>query len=79
MSLDKFLSLISDNKEELQFKANEKRENIHSNQITFSRNVFVPVTHQCRNRCGYCGFVNDDSSSWITLKGLEKIIIKAKN
>jgi len=78
MSLDKFLSLISDNKEELQFKAYEKRKSIHSNQITFSRNVFVPVTHQCRNHCGYCGFVNDDSSSWITSEGLQKIIIKAK-
>ncbi|HOX35497.1 MAG TPA: 7,8-didemethyl-8-hydroxy-5-deazariboflavin synthase subunit CofG [Methanoregulaceae archaeon] len=24
--------------------------------ITFTRNVFLPLTTVCRNRCGYCGF-----------------------
>ncbi len=24
--------------------------------ITFSRNVFLPLTSVCRNRCGYCSF-----------------------
>jgi len=24
--------------------------------VTYSKNVFVPVTNICRNRCGYCGF-----------------------
>ncbi len=24
--------------------------------VTFSRNVFLPLTTVCRNRCGYCGF-----------------------
>ncbi len=23
---------------------------------TYSRNVFIPLTNACRNRCGYCGF-----------------------
>lgn len=27
--------------------------------VTFSRNVFVPVTNVCRNRCGYCTFRRD--------------------
>ena len=27
--------------------------------VTFSQNVFVPVTNICRNRCGYCGFRRD--------------------
>ncbi len=26
------------------------------NYITYSRNVFIPVTNMCRNNCGYCGF-----------------------
>ena len=26
--------------------------------ITFSRNVFIPLTTVCRNRCDYCGFRN---------------------
>ncbi len=28
-------------------------------QVTFSRNVFIPLTNICRNRCGYCGFRRD--------------------
>ena len=24
--------------------------------ITYSRNIFIPVTDLCRNRCGYCSF-----------------------
>src|SRR3990172_8259348 len=29
--------------------------------VTFSRNVFIPLTNICRNRCGYCGFRRDIS------------------
>ncbi len=25
-------------------------------RVTYSRNVFIPVTDLCRNRCGYCSF-----------------------
>ncbi len=28
--------------------------------VTFSRNVFVPLTNACRNRCAYCGFRSDE-------------------
>ncbi len=27
-----------------------------SKYVTFSRNVFIPVTNVCRNACAYCGF-----------------------
>ncbi|MDI6888565.1 MAG: 7,8-didemethyl-8-hydroxy-5-deazariboflavin synthase subunit CofG [Methanocellales archaeon] len=27
--------------------------------VTFSKNVFIPVTNVCRNRCHYCGFRRD--------------------
>lgn len=27
--------------------------------LTYSRNVFIPVTDVCRNRCGYCSFRRD--------------------
>ena len=27
--------------------------------MTYSKNVFIPVTNICRNRCGYCGFRRD--------------------
>jgi len=30
--------------------------------VTFSRNVTIPVTNLCRNRCHYCGFRSDAGS-----------------
>lgn len=35
--------------------------------ITYSRNVFIPVTNICRNHCGYCGFrcSPDDPQAYI--------------
>ncbi|MDI6654975.1 MAG: 7,8-didemethyl-8-hydroxy-5-deazariboflavin synthase subunit CofG [Candidatus Hydrothermarchaeota archaeon] len=27
--------------------------------VTFSKNVFIPLTNACRNRCAYCGFRSD--------------------
>jgi FO synthase subunit 1 len=31
--------------------------------ITYSRNVFLPVTNLCRNHCGYCSFRRDAGSA----------------
>ena len=36
--------------------------------ITYSRNVFVPLTHVCRNRCGYCIFRKEPQSNNNILK-----------
>ena len=27
--------------------------------VTYSRNVFIPLTRNCRNNCAYCGFRSD--------------------
>lgn len=37
----------------LMTQANSSR---HNNRITFSKNVFLPLTDICRNECGYCTF-----------------------
>lgn len=29
--------------------------------ITYSRNVFIPLTNACRNRCAYCGFRSSET------------------
>jgi FO synthase len=34
----------------------------HGREITVSRNVFIPLTNLCRNRCGYCSFAVDPGS-----------------
>lgn len=31
--------------------------------VTYSRNVFIPLTHVCRNRCGYCIFRKEPQSN----------------
>lgn len=28
--------------------------------VTYSKNVFIPLTNSCRNNCAYCGFRSDD-------------------
>jgi len=78
METEAILSLLNNNKEELNFKAKELKETYYSNRVTFSRNLFVPVTHQCRNRCGYCGFVSDDVSSWIKPDEYQTMLDKAQ-
>ncbi|MCP4007486.1 MAG: 7,8-didemethyl-8-hydroxy-5-deazariboflavin synthase CofG [bacterium] len=40
----------------------------HGREITVSRNVFIPLTNLCRNRCGYCTFAvqpdDPDAHTW---------------
>jgi FO synthase subunit 1 len=31
-------------------------------EVTYSRNVFLPITNLCRNRCWYCGFRQEPTS-----------------
>ncbi len=33
--------------------------------VTYSRNVFIPVTNICRNRCDYCGFRREPVEGWL--------------
>jgi len=32
------------------------RDTVYGDRITYSRKVFIPLTHLCRDRCGYCTF-----------------------
>lgn len=37
--------------------------------ITYSRNVFLPITNLCRNECPYCGFRGDpEDDAWVMSK-----------
>jgi FO synthase subunit 1 len=47
--------------------------------ITYSRNVFLPLTFVCRNQCGYCTFKRQPSEdSLITPEDTEKILIRGE-
>ncbi len=37
---------------------------IEKKVITYSTNVFLPITNLCRNRCSYCGFRKDQDEAW---------------
>ena len=36
--------------------ASALRDRAHGNVVTYSRKVFVPLTHLCRDVCHYCTF-----------------------
>lgn len=36
--------------------AGEMRDRGHGRRVSFSRNIFLPLTNLCRNRCAYCSF-----------------------
>jgi len=46
--------------------------------VTFSKNVFIPLTNACRNRCHYCSFRSDDPKL-MNPSEIEKLLSSAKN
>ena len=56
--------------------ANSKREH---NYVTYSKNVFIPITKICRNDCGYCAFKQSpDDPDAIVLMDKEEILATLK-
>jgi FO synthase len=41
---------------DLQAEARTVRRRAHGSRVTYSPKVFIPLTHLCRDRCGYCTF-----------------------
>lgn len=47
--------------------------------ITYSKNIFIPLTEICRNDCGYCNFKkNPNDSGAIILKSKDEILADLK-
>jgi len=46
--------------------------------VTYSRNVFLPLTNACRNRCAYCGF-RSDNPRLMDEKEVLDLLRKARN
>ena len=40
----------------LLLEASAKRDSAFGRRVTFSPKVFIPLTHLCRDKCGYCTF-----------------------
>lgn len=67
LSKDEMISLLKvqgNNVLDLMKQANSLRE---TTTITFSKNVFLPLTNICRNDCGYCTFRRDPEAPDATL------------
>ena len=59
LSKDEIVSLLKTRDKgilSIMMEANQLREN---SIITYSKNVFLPLTNICRNECGYCTFRRD--------------------
>jgi 7,8-didemethyl-8-hydroxy-5-deazariboflavin synthase len=54
-----YLNLKGEEILSLMITANSKRT---TKKITYSKNVFLPITNICRNECGYCTFREDPES-----------------
>jgi len=46
--------------------------------VTYSRNVFIPLTNACRNKCYYCGF-RSSNPKIMNMEEVEVLLRKAKN
>ncbi|MEM0214860.1 MAG: 7,8-didemethyl-8-hydroxy-5-deazariboflavin synthase subunit CofG [Archaeoglobaceae archaeon] len=45
--------------------------------VTYSRNVFIPLTRNCRNKCWYCGF-RSEKINLMSKKSVEELLYKAR-
>lgn len=57
-------------------KKMEKVAGKENRTISYSRNVFLPITNLCVNKCDYCGFRKKPKDAWIMSK--EEVIEKCK-
>jgi len=58
MSPESIHAFLSRDLESLMREAAVSRDAAFGDRITFSKKVFIPLTHLCRDNCGYCTFVH---------------------
>ena len=77
LTREDLIAILECKKEEkIMTLANSKREH---NYVTYSKNVFIPITKICRNDCGYCAFKQSpDDPDAIVLMDKEEILATLK-
>lgn len=58
--------------------ASKLREKAKGRTLTFSKNVFVPLTQLCRNHCGYCTFKYEPGEGALFMTP-EQVVDSARN
>ena len=56
-------------------KAGNLRDEYHGNNITYSRKVFIPLTHLCRDVCHYCTFAKTPKRISKPFMSIEEVLI----
>lgn len=69
------ISFLKTEKEEIVSLMNETFKIRKNDYVTYSKNVFIPLTEICKNDCGYCSFKkNPNDSNTIILKSKEEVM-----
>lgn len=79
LTKEDILQILNANDSDIIKFMGETAEYKENNLITFSKNIFIPLTEICRNDCGYCNFKkNPDDPHAIILKTKEEILADLK-
>ncbi|MCP3983318.1 MAG: 7,8-didemethyl-8-hydroxy-5-deazariboflavin synthase CofG [bacterium] len=62
----------------LQQGAHESKTRAQDQKVSFSRNVFIPLTNLCRDRCAYCTFAKTPDSPEAKTCSLDEVADLAK-
>ena len=79
LTKEEILTILTAKKTDIVKYMLETAEYRENNLITYSKNIFIPLTEICRNDCGYCNFKkNPDDPKAIILKTKEEILADLK-
>jgi FO synthase len=71
ISVDDVLEMSLD---ELAAAAFDRARAAHGHLVTYSPKVFIPLTHLCRDRCGYCTFAQAPARVTAPFMSLEEVM-----
>ena len=54
--------------------ASNIRDKVKDRKITYSKNVFIPLTNMCRNECAYCGFRKNPTDTKARILTAEEVM-----
>ena len=60
-------------------EAEEDRQRGHGRIVSYSRKIFAPLTHLCRDSCGYCTFAKPPRSVRAPYMSLEEVLAVAES
>ncbi|MHB1444046.1 MAG: 5-amino-6-(D-ribitylamino)uracil--L-tyrosine 4-hydroxyphenyl transferase CofH [Acidimicrobiales bacterium] len=70
--------LVAAGWDELSAEATAIRDERYGGRITYSPKVFIPLTHLCRDRCGYCTFAQPPARVAAPYMSLDEVLAVAR-